>query len=266
MPQGIRWLGRHARVDPKMIDGLLAALGLLTRIPVPARVWDAPSVRARSLAWYPLVGLLVGGLLALAGWVLQGAPELLGAALLLVAWGWLSGGLHLDGLADMADAWVGGMGDRERSLQIMKDPRSGPVAVVVLVLLLLVKFAALASLYEGVPAREMMVSLVVAPLLARSLLPLAFLTTPYVRAGGIGAGLTGARRWPCVLNMLLAAVLAVMLGGRAGGVALVVAVVVFLLWRRACMQRLQGMTGDTCGALVELTEAAALAAMMLAHT
>ncbi len=245
-----------------MIDGLLAALGLLTRIPVPARVWDTPSVQARSLAWYPPVGVLLGGLLGIVGWALGAAPALLAAALLLVAWTWLSGGLHLDGLADMADAWVGGMGDRERSLQIMKDPRSGPAAVVALVLVLLVKFAALASLHDGALVQQI-IPLVVAPLLARSLLPLAFITTPYVRAGGIGAGLAGARRWPSALTMLGAAVLAIALGGRPAGLALVAAVAVFVLWRRACVRRLGGITGDTCGALVELVEAVALTAMAL---
>jgi adenosylcobinamide-GDP ribazoletransferase len=70
---------------------------------------------------------------------------MLHAALLLTVWVLLSGGLHLDGLADSADAWLGGFGDRERTLTIMKDPRSGPIAVVVLVLVLLLKFCALAG-------------------------------------------------------------------------------------------------------------------------
>lgn len=67
------------------------------------------------------------------------------AALLLVFWVLATGALHLDGLADSADAWVGGLGDRERTLAIMKDPCCGPAAVVALVVVLLVKFAALAQ-------------------------------------------------------------------------------------------------------------------------
>ena len=78
----------------------------------------------------------------------MGAPLLLHAALLLTAWVLLSGGLHLDGLADSADAWLGGFGDRERTLTIMKDPRSGPIAVVTLGLVLLLKFTALVALIE----------------------------------------------------------------------------------------------------------------------
>ena len=63
--------------------------------------------------------------------------------MLLAVWVLLTGALHLDGVADCADAWVGGFGDREKTFQILKDPRSGPIAVVVLVLVLLVKWAAL---------------------------------------------------------------------------------------------------------------------------
>jgi adenosylcobinamide-GDP ribazoletransferase len=240
-----------------MIDGLLAALGFLTRMPVPARVFAMPGVQPRSLAWYPVVGLLLGVLLCVAAWLLRPAPPLLAAALLVAGWAWITGGLHLDGLADSADAWVGGMGDRERTLQIMKDPRSGPAGVSALVLVLLLKFAALASL----PAASWSL-LWLAPLLARSLLVAAFLLLPYARAGGIGSGLAAAARRPCVVALLLAALLAGA-AGWAGLAALAAAAMLFVCWRRACLQRLQGMTGDTCGALVELSEVVVLVVLAL---
>ena len=240
-----------------MIDGLLAALGLLTRVPVPARVFADPAARARSLAWYPVVGLLLGVALAVLAWCLQESPSLLGAALLLLAWVWLTGGLHLDGLADSADAWVGGLGDRERTLAIMKDPRSGPAGVSAVVLVLLLKFAALVSL-ETPP----LIALVLAPLLARAALTAAFLATPYVRADGMGSGLAPTSRAACVVTLLLAAALAG-LAGLHGVYALLAAAVVFWLWRRACRRRLGGITGDTCGALAELVEAAVLVALAL---
>lgn len=240
-----------------MIDGLLAALGFLTRIPVPARVFAQPGVQARSLAWYPLVGLLLGVLLCAAAWLLRGAPPLLAAAVLVALWTWLTGGLHLDGLADSADAWVGGMGDRARTLEIMKDPRSGPAGVSALVLVLLLKFAALASLpAAGWPL------LWLAPLLARTALAAAFVSMPYVRAGGIGSGLAVAARGPCLAAIVLAVLLA-SCAGWAGIAALLAAALVFAVWRRACLRRLQGMTGDTCGALAELTEAGVLVALAL---
>lgn len=242
----------------------LAAIGFLTRIPVPARVFADADAQRRALAWYPLAGALIGATLCALAWALQTRPPLLSAALLLIAWTALTGALHLDGLADMADAWVGGMRAdareaRERTLEIMKDPRSGPLAVVAVALTLLLKFAALASL--PAPAWA---GLLLAPLLARAALTLAFLTTPYVRRGGLGQALVAAPRAACIAA-LVASAAACALAGWRGGLALSVAALVFALWRRACLRRLQGMTGDTCGALAESTEAAVLAALALSY-
>jgi len=235
-----------------MIDGLLVALGFLTRLPVPAAVFARPQAQSRSLPWYPLVGLLVGALLAALAWLLRDSGQLLSAGLVVAAWSWLTGGLHLDGLADSADAWVGGMGDRARTLEIMKDPRSGPAGVTAVVLVLLVKFAALASL----PAPASL-ALLAAPMLARAALTGAFLVTPYVRPGGLGAGLAPASKIACGAAVLLA-VLATAMYVPRGGWVLLVTIAVFWLCRRACMRRLGGMTGDTCGALAELMEVAVL--------
>jgi len=182
-----------------MLRPLRIALRLLTRLPVPEPPPedDGQDSVARSLAWYPLVGLILGALLwGLAAMLAAGAaPSLLSAALLLAAWVALTGALHLDGLADTADAWLGGLGDRERTLAIMKDPCAGPAGVVAVVLVLLLKFAALAAL-----ATAPQPALLLAPVLARMALTALFLTTPYVRPGGIGL----ARRcspapppWPC---------------------------------------------------------------------
>ena len=158
---------------------LLIALQFLTRLPVSLPCMPTPEQVGRSLLWYPLVGLLLGLLLWGAHLLLGQTPALLQAAIILALWVGLSGGLHLDGLADTADAWVGGFGDRERTLTIMKDPRSGPIAVVVLVLLLLLKFAALFTLLQAGQS----IYLLLLPWLGRSLLPLLLATTPYVRVG-----------------------------------------------------------------------------------
>jgi adenosylcobinamide-GDP ribazoletransferase len=236
--------------------GLLAAIGFLTRLPVPASVFEGSEARSAQLAWYPLVGLLIGALLWVLAWLLHSASPMLAAALLLVGWVALTGGLHLDGLADSADAWVGGLGDRERTLAIMKDPRSGPMGVAVVVLVLLLKFAALASLPHPDSA------LWLAPLLGRAALTGAFLTTPYVRSGGMGSALVTAPRTACVVGLLLS-LLITLIAGWHGLRALVACVVVFVGWRWSCMQRLGGMTGDTCGALTELVEATVLVALAL---
>jgi len=198
-----------------------------------------------------------GGLLWAAAWLLQALPVPLAAGLLLAGWVALSGALHLDGLADSADAWVGGLGDRERTLAIMKDPRCGPAGVVALVLMLLLKYAALLSL---VPIQG--ASLLLAPLLARGALSLLALTTPYVRRDGLGSALPAAPRAACGYGLALCVLFAALCGA-AGWRALAASLLVFWLWRRAGLRRIGGWTGDTAGALAELVELAVLVAVSL---
>jgi adenosylcobinamide-GDP ribazoletransferase len=240
-----------------MIRSLVVAVGFLTRIPVPSRAFDNERARSVSLAWYPLVGLLLGIMLAALAWCLRDAPPLLSAALVLLAWVAITGALHLDGLADSADAWVGGLGDPARTLAIMKDPRCGPAGVVALVLVLLLKFAALASMPPS-----SIVLLPLAPLLARTALTLVFVTTPYVRAAGLGAALVSAPRLGSWLGVVAGAGTC-LLAGWHGAIALGVALLLFAAWRSACMRRIGGITGDTAGALAELTEAGVLVALVL---
>ncbi|SED63271.1 adenosylcobinamide-GDP ribazoletransferase [Pseudomonas kilonensis] len=236
------------------------ALQFLSSLPVRLPGMPEPEQLGRSLLFYPVVGLLFGVLLWLLNALLLDTPLLLHAALLLSAWVLLSGGLHLDGLADSADAWLGGFGDRERTLLIMKDPRSGPIAVITLVLVLLLKFTALLALIE----QGQTLTLIVVPVLGRAALLGLFLTTPYVRAGGLGQALADhlPRRagwqvlWVCALGVLLVA-------GWAGVVALLAASAVFIGLRQMMLRRLGGCTGDTAGALLELLEMAMLVGVVL---
>ena len=207
-----------------------------------------------------MVGLLFGGLLWALNGLLSGTPLLLHAALLLTAWVLLSGALHLDGLADSADAWLGGFGDRERTLTIMKDPRSGPIAVVTLVLVLLLKFAALLALIEQGHG----LVLIIVPVLARAALLGLFLTTPYVRAGGLGQALADHLPRTAGKRVLAASALAcALIGGVSGLIAIVVAVLIFVWLRQLILRRLGGTTGDTAGALLEWLEMSVLVSVAL---
>jgi adenosylcobinamide-GDP ribazoletransferase len=237
------------------VKSLLIALQFLTRLPVRLEDAPRPAEVGRSLLYYPLVGLCIGALLLSVAYVTAAIGGLLPAALTLTVWVLVTGALHLDGLADCADAWVGGHGDRQRTLAIMKDPYSGPVAVVVVVLVLLLKFAAL----QRVIGQGDWVALTLAPVLGRTAPLLLFLGTPYVRPGGLGAPL--AEHPPCRagwwvgVGVVLIAVLA------AGARALwpLLAGVGVLLWLRAAtLKRIGGFTGDVAGAGVELVECAAL--------
>ena len=98
-----------------------------TRLPVAARVRIDEDDVARSLAWLPLVGVGIGGLLALSGRLLEGRLDVWPAAALIVAlWALLTGAIHLDGLADSADG-LGGR-DREQRLAIMRDSHIGSIS------------------------------------------------------------------------------------------------------------------------------------------
>lgn len=233
------------------------ALQLLSRIPV--RLWRAPTAQelGRSLLWYPAVGALLGvALLVLAALPVDlDAP--LKAALILVFWVWFSGGLHLDGLADTADAWVGGMGSIERTLAIMKDPACGPVGVVSLVLVLLVKWAALVSLLQS----GTWLALLLVPWVARGALAGLLLCTPYVRPQGMGAQLVEQMPRARLLQVLVLHAVLLLLFGWNGVLALLVAALLTLLWRQRLRARIGGTTGDTAGALVEVLEAAVLVAL-----
>ncbi|MBN3861416.1 adenosylcobinamide-GDP ribazoletransferase [Pseudomonas frederiksbergensis] len=236
------------------------ALQFLSSLPIRLPGMPAPEALGRSLLCYPLVGLLFGGILWALNWLLLGTPLLLHAALLLSVWVVLSGALHLDGLADSADAWLGGYGDRERTLTIMKDPRSGPIAVVTLVLVLLLKFAALLALIE----QQQSVVLIIVPLISRGALLGLFLTTPYVRPGGLGQAL--ADHLPRLAGkqvLAVSAVACVLMAGLSGIWVLALAAVVFVWLRQVMMRRLGGTTGDTAGALLELLEVALLVGLAL---
>lgn len=240
-----------------MLDPFLIALQFLTRLPVRPRWSDEAT--GRSLLYYPLVGLLIGLALALLAIPLAGLAPGLGAALLLTVWVLISGGLHLDGLADSADAWLGGQGDRERTLEIMKDPACGPAGVLALVLVLLVKWQALALLLvEGAA-----LPLVLAAVLARAALLALFYTTDYVRPGGLGSALARYLPRSMAAKVLAVVVVIALLAGLDGVAALTAAAIIAGGARWLMQRRLGGTTGDTAGALLELVEAAVLVGLSL---
>jgi len=234
---------------------LACAMQFLTRIPLATRTLFDNKDYANSLAWYPVIGLILGGLVWLSGVTLAGLSSTsLAAALVLAVWVLLTGALHLDGVADCADAWVGGFGDREKTFQILKDPRSGPIAVVVLVLVLLIKWAAL----EVLLGSEHWSIIWLIPLLARGAMPYIFWRLDYVRSSGLGAAFVeGLSRQRILISLLFLVVIAVLsLTGQLGILVLfvVVSLLIYLWWKRASYQKLGGFNGDCAGALVEFLE------------
>lgn len=239
----------------KQVRALQLAVQFLTVVPVPARAQPEPSVQGLSLLWYPLVGFALGLLLTL-GCAALPLPVALQAMLTVTAWILLTGGLHLDGVADCADAWVGGAGDREKSLRLLKDPLCGSMGVIALIVVIGLKCVALAAAIDAGQLRWLWV----VPLLARTSLLGLFLSTRYVRAHGLGAVLAEhfpARAANIVLLATALATVAVLPLGLWVASWLATAVMLLLV-RAAALRRLGGFTGDVAGAQVELAEVSLL--------
>lgn len=241
-----------------MIKAFFIALGLLTRIPVPKTFHikkdDSEKLFGWSVLFYPLVGLIIGGFLLFISWCLSllvlPAHGLIEAGIILTLWVLITGALHLDGLADSADAWLGGYGDQKRTLEIMKDPYSGPAAVVILVLVLLLKFSTLIIVEWQV--------LLLAPVLARTFIMILLATTAYVREGGMAekavTHLPKSAMW--FVSLLVLSFSVFLLEERSWGLILLFAIAYLL--RTLMIKRINGTTGDTAGAMLEVMEVSSL--------
>ena len=230
---------------------LIIAFQLLTRIPTPQISHITPKQLGTSLLFYPLVGSVIGVVLLLLGWLFSTVSTEVTAAILLISWVVITGALHIDGLGDSADAWIGGYGNPQRTLELMKDPYCGPAAVSSIVMLMIAKYAALQAVLED--AHYLL--LFIAPFLSRTFILLLFLTTPYVRQNGMGASL--AQHLPTRYAwsiFLVCSVLLLLLLQWNGFLILTCAVIAFFALRYWMIQRIGGTTGDTAGAMIEILE------------
>ncbi len=250
---------------PSVVTNQLTNFGLawslLTVIPWPFFSQDTIGSLGRSAAYYPLVGLILGGILAGAGWVLYTfLPPGLAATILLVFWVGLTGMLHLDGFMDSCDGLLPPRA-RARRLEIMKDSRVGAFGVAAVVLLLLLKFNALTALPPG----YRLTALVTAPALARWAMTWVMARYPLARAEGMGVAFTAGLGWPQVgLASAVAVIVALLLMNWLGVLLLVVTWLTATLIARLAMARLGGLTGDVYGAICEVTEVALLIVTVIA--
>ncbi|HTU61750.1 MAG TPA: adenosylcobinamide-GDP ribazoletransferase [Polyangiales bacterium] len=240
----------------RVVRALLIAVAFATRVPVRVGA-VAPEELAESLTALPLVGFAIGavsyGLCALTA---PGFGDTLAAIAIVSFSALISGGLHLDGLADWFDALGGGRGDRQRMLEIMRDSRIGAHGASALILVLLAKVAALAELSGS----QRLVALCAAPAAARLTAVWLLYSLPAARQDGLGRGM-GARlerkhAWLACAAFLIAtfwlgpALIWPSIAATAAAVA--------LGWH--ANKRLGGVTGDVCGAGIELSELAFLLA------
>ena len=233
---------------------LVLAIQFLTRLPTPQIKDFRAEDLSRSAVYYPLVGIIIGALLAVPLHALDGRPWL-AAVLALLLWVWVTGALHLDGLGDVADAFGAAHRDPQRFLDVLKDPHMGVFGVVTLVMQLLLKFVLLAEL----AASPLWFGIVLVPAWARwgtlwwsRLLPSLH-----------GAGMAERFSWQLSLRSmwLWAVLLAAVTLFTAWPLLLALGLVPLIAayWRR----RLGGISGDCLGASVEVSESLLLLALVL---
>lgn len=230
-----------------------AALQFLTILPPVVKRPFTPAEMGASLAFYPMVGLLLGVVLvAFRKLTLGVLPTTVSAALTLALWVVLSGALHLDGFLDTCDGLLGGW-TPEKRLEILRDEHHGAYALAGGVLLLLTKYSLLAT--AGFPA----LALLLAPAYGRWGMSLAVLAFPYQRPQGVGRAIKDGATWRegvvATLWVLIAASLSFSF---QSWIALVVVMVVVWGGAQLTLRLIPGLTGDIYGALNELAELAVL--------
>lgn len=224
------------------MNDLRVAFGLLTVLPVRY----GENISARSLAFYPLVGLFIGIALVIARLMLRLVlPDLVTAALVVAVWAMLTGALHLDGFSDACDGLFAAT-TRERRLEILKDVHVGAFGVVGLTLLLISKVAAAASTQTVAP-------ILLAPVLGRWALVYAAAYPP-ARDEGMAVMFRAGLSRPVILVATVFAALCSAPFGGLGLVSFAAAIIVATGIARFALSRLGGLTGDVYGMICETVE------------
>lgn len=238
--------------------GFMAAVQFLLISPAFIRREFTPQEMGRATGFYPVVGLLLGVLLAGADFLLGHLfPVPVRSALVLALWLVLTGGLHFDGFLDSCDGLFGGA-TPERRMEIMRDERVGAYALAGGALLMLILFSSLSAITE-----ERWAVLLLAPVLGRWGITLAVTAFPYGRPAGLGRDIKNhATRWQAVIATLSAAAVVAALTWALQTyeplVALLSATVVWGMSSALILRRIPGMTGDTYGAIDMLIETVVL--------
>lgn len=235
-----------------MLKPFLLALSLLTRVPVKQIDDINTSDSGKSALYYPLIGLIIGLAFYLPILFFNEYSQITMAAVVTVLGAIISGGLHLDGLADSADGWLGGMGDKVKTTKIMKDPVVGSAGVIAIASVFLLKFAIYTTIFQSTFHGLALAAsiIIIAPVISRAMILLLLLTTEYV-GGGMAEDIS---KFLPLRNAVIIVVLCTILGFYFSAWGMLFVLIGFWLLRRLMINTLGGSTGDTIGATVEITE------------
>lgn len=240
-----------------MVNKIMLAVQFLTIIPAPATMVRKEEYH-KIMGWFPVVGLLVGLLSATVYWVSSMIlPSAISLILVLIAQFMLTGGLHHDGLADTFDGCMSGR-DLKRKLDIMKDSRLGTHGAVILLFIITLKLASLMLLPDDTRVGVIMLT----PVIGRFALVLGAWRSIYARQEGLGNLFIGVVKTKEIVTAFLLLLLCFLLYPAAYlSVPIVFAGVI--LFKIMIEKTLKGMTGDTLGAINELTESLFMVVMLL---
>jgi adenosylcobinamide-GDP ribazoletransferase len=240
--------------------GFFLALRFLSILPAPGSAEVTDKQLGRSTAWYPLVGVLLGALLFGCAYLCRRLFSALPSAFICLAvWTLFTRGLHLDGLADTFDG-LGGGADRSRRLAIMKDSRIGVFGVVALVIVLIGKFALLTELLGVYRIQE----LILIPVLGRWAMLVLIYVFPAAGTSGLAYRVKQHCRLPqFLIGTLIAGICSWLLLGLWGLAALVLAAGTSAALGLLFLRKLGGCSGDSYGALCEISELVNLLALVV---
>ena len=239
---------------PPFAKSFFIAQIFLTRIPTPKISPMSEEEISRSVLYYPVIGLCIGLLLIL---IVSTLSDLVNAnaysmvaATLIAFWVLITGALHLDGLADTADGFVGGQSSTERTLSIMKDPVSGPIGITAIFLILLLKYSAIVTILN---LELSYWNLLLAPIIGRAVAIGLLTYSPIAQQQGLAFELKKTE-YPEVVALILFLV-AIMVYIVTSLMVLIVISLLLYAIRHWAIMRLKGITGDILGLSIELTEA-----------
>ncbi len=239
---------------------LRLAVSFLTILPVIDQRRASEETVAASFAWFPIVGFAVGAMLCVEDWLLAHVfAQVVRSVLIIVSLTVVTGAVHLDGLADTADA-LGAGRDRERALDILRDSRVGTFGASAIFFDLTLKILALSTL----AGHRRYAALIVAPMLARWAMVIVAAGLPYLRSAGSGSTLLSSESAglrTCIAAVFTLVVILTLGSMRPIALAGAVAIAIVLAMRLFYRRWLGGVTGDLIGACGELVEIAVLVTM-----
>lgn len=252
----------------KLLRSFCMALSMYSRLPVPRVSWEEENM-AYVMCFFPLVGAFIGCFWLVWLWLagLLGFGKILCAAVATLIPLTVSGGIHMDGFLDTADA-LGSHASRERMLEIMKDSHTGASALIAAAVYILLFFGFWTEVDASITALALYV-LALVPVLSRALSALAVVTFRNARGHGLLASFKKAAdvktvRAVSVLWIICLAAAMICLNSLCGGAVLAAALASFIVYRILSYKRFGGTTGDVAGWFVQVCELACLGAFVLA--